>query len=516
MATKRSRILPCLAVLLLAACGGGGGDSGGSAAPGLVAADSVAGLCRFPRPASVRDADGQPYPDRPGTLADERNWVRSWIDETYLWYRDVRALPAPTLDASRYASPVDYFDALRSNAVTASGNARDRFHFSEDTAAWVALSSSGGSFGYGMLVTVPSPYPPREVRVAEAVAGGAAALAGLQRGTKLLTADGVDAVNTVFSSDIDILNEAVYPTRAGTHTFTVQDPGSGAVRTTTLTAAAETTDPLPQAFVLPAPNQDVGYLRLDDHLGPAEARLVPAITALRDQGVTDLVLDLRYNGGGYIALASELAYMIAGPARTAGRVFDEVQANDRNPFGWTDADRRMPFLDRTQGFSLAAGQPLPTLGLGRVYVLAGSDTCSASEAVVNGLRGVGVQVVLVGGRTCGKPYGFFPTDNCGTTYFAIQFQGVNALGFGDYADGFDPQCPMGDDFGHALGDPAEARLAVALGHRRTGICGALAVQQPAQAQAWRATAGPALLRPPTRSNRFYRPRRQPSGAVQGS
>ena len=94
--------------------------------------------------------------------------------------------------------------------------------------------------------------------------------------------------------------------------------------------------------------------------------------------------------------------------------------------------------------------------------------CSASESVVNSLRGVGVAVNLIGDTTCGKPYGFYPEDNCGTTYFAIQFQGVNAQNFGDYSDGFSPSssvsaagasvpgCSVADDFGHALGDPATA------------------------------------------------------------
>ena len=63
-----------------------------------------------------------------------------------------------------------------------------------------------------------------------------------------------------------------------------------------------------------------------------------------------------------------------------------------------------------------------------------------------------------------------PQDNCGTTYFAIQFQGVNQLGFGDYADGFAPTCTVADDFNHALGDPAENQLEVALGLRNTGMC----------------------------------------------
>ena len=85
---------------------------------------------------------------------------------------------------------------------------------------------------------------------------------------------------------------------------------------------------------------------------------------------------------------------------------------------------------------------------------------------MNGLAGVDVQVIQFGETTCGKPYGFYPQDNCGTTYFALQFQGVNAKGFGDYADGIVPKAPMGcvvsDDFTHDLGDPAEARLAAAL------------------------------------------------------
>ena len=89
------------------------------------------------------------------------------------------------------------------------------------------------------------------------------------------------------------------------------------------------------------------------------------------------------------------------------------------------------------------------------------------------MRGVGITVNLVGGSTCGKPYGFYPQDNCGTTYFAIQFQGVNQQGFGDYGDGFAPTCAVADDFGHALGDPAEARLAAALALRSTGACPAV-------------------------------------------
>jgi hypothetical protein len=98
----------------------------------------------------------------------------------------------------------------------------------------------------------------------------------------------------------------------------------------------------------------------------------------------------------------------------------------------------LPFHSEAQGFTTPFGQSLPTLNLPRVFVLTGPDTCSASESVINSLQGVDVEVIQIGTTTCGKPYGFYPEDNCGTTYFTIEFQGVNAKGFGDYTDGFSP------------------------------------------------------------------------------
>jgi carboxyl-terminal processing protease len=109
---------------------------------------------------------------------------------------------------------------------------------------------------------------------------------------------------------------------------------------------------------------------------------------------------------------------------------------------------------------------------------------------INSLRGVGVTVNLVGGTTCGKPYGFYPQDNCGTTYFAIQFKGVNQAGYGDYGDGFAPTCTVADDFDHQLGDTTEARLAAALGLRSGGACPA-ASSKAAAASVGLDKAGPA-------------------------
>ena len=182
------------------------------------------------------------------------------------------------------------------------------------------------------------------------------------------------------------------------------------------------------------------------------------------------MLDIRYNGGGLLDIAGQLAFMIASPAATTGTVFERLQFNNKNPFGLTEAQTTTPFHSTSLGFSTRAGQALPQLGLSRVTVLTGAGTCSASESIINGLRGVNVQVTQIGATTCGKPYGFIPQDNCGTTYFAIQFKGVNNQNFGDYADGLAPTCTVPDDFSKPLGDPAEGQLAAALSFRSSGIC----------------------------------------------
>ena len=251
------------------------------------------------------------------------------------------------------------------------------------------------------------------------------------------------------------------------------------------------------ANVIPVPVQNVGtllgttvgYMLFTDHMMQAESALIAGVTKLKAANVTDLVIDIRYNGGGLLDIASELGYMVAGPTQTQGKTFELLTFNDKHktidPFNG-GAITPTPFHTTAQGFSTASGTALPYLNLTRVYVLTGPGTCSASESVMNGLRGAGVEVIQIGSKTCGKPYGFYDPDNCGTTYLSIQFKGVNALGFGDYSDGIAPAnsaaaatldpsavfpgCSIADDFTHALGDPAEKRLAAALQYRANGTC----------------------------------------------
>jgi len=468
------------AVLAAALCacggggGGGGGGAGGSSASGWTAgvftpAASFAGQCAVPRPGI----------DRPGSSVTENNWLRSWTNDLYLWYDEV-ADRDPAL-----WSTAAYFDLLKTTATTPSGNPKDRFHFTVDTETWLAFSQSGVSAGYGAEWEILAASPPRRVVVAYTEPNSPATAAGLARGFEVLFVDGVDVVNGGSQSAVATLNAAFFPAASGeTHTFTVRDLG-GFLHAVTMQSANVTSTPVQNVGTIATASGPVGYMLFNDHIATAESALVNAVKTLQAAHITDLILDIRYNGGGYLAIASELAFMIAGSAGTAGRTFEQLVFNRKHPILDPFSGQAlvpMPFLATTEGFSLAQGQALPALNLPRVFVLTGSGTCSASESIINSLRGVGVQVIQVGSTTCGKPYGFVPQDNCGTTYFSIQFKGVNASGFGDYSDGFSPSnsvgaagtpvsgCSVGDDFAHALGDAAEARLAAALAYRTNASC----------------------------------------------
>ncbi len=480
--TNRVWLIP--AVLLAAGCGGGGGSSVPAPEPVTTLAASpvqtgfAAGTfepsedyrhqCEVPRTGD--------FPDIQGTTEDENNWLRSWSNELYLWYAEI-----DDQDPAEYDTPA-YFDLMKTFELTATGAQKDNFHFTIPTEEWLQRSQSGITFGYGMSLAFIRSAPPREVRVRYVEPSSSASGAGVARGATLVAIDG----EPVLDGDADTLNAGLSPANEDeTHTFTILDLGANEERTIELTSGEINIDPVQFERVLETDTGPVGYLFFTTHIAPAEAELVDAFESFEAAGVTDLVLDVRYNGGGFLDIANETAAMIAGPGQSSGRVFDRLQFSDKHPDINPVTGRLIDaglFHTTTQGFSVSEGDPLPALNLDRVFVLTSGRTCSASEAIINGLRGIDVDVVLIGDTTCGKPYGFYGFDNCGTTYFSIQFQGVNEKGFGDYPSGFTAEnlsssdgvplagCAVGDDLDHTLGDPLEAQLRAALAYRSAGSC----------------------------------------------
>ena len=498
-----SSVAVMLTGLMLSACGGGGGSS--SPQPTAVNQTTNTGTTQtgntnnsgfvagvFQSSSVFKDSCGAPrtstasetFPDMQGSFEDEGYWLRSWSNDTYLWYDEIQDRD-PGLYATSAAGVAEYFELLKTEATTPSGNPKDRFHFTRDTAEYLAESQQGITFGYGATYKLISSSAPRELVIVLVNDNSPAADAGLQRGARIVTVDGVDLIN---GSDADTLNAGLWPNQVNEdHSFEVLDPGATERRAITMTSAQIDTDAVPQTRIIDTDSGKVGYLLFTDHILTAEQQLVDAVTQMRGANITDLVLDLRYNRGGYLYLANQVSYMIAG-AGVSGQTFNSLQFNEKNPGvnpvtgGAVSADA---FLTTTTENAAPAGAALPTLALPqpRVFVLTTSSTCSASEAIINGLRGVGVEVIQFGSTTCGKPYGFYPQDNCGTTYFTTQFRSVNAAGFGDYPDGFSPVnstestvgvtlpgCQAVDDY-TPLGETTEPMLAAALAYRQNGgVC----------------------------------------------
>ena len=534
--------------LILSACGGGAdktgssvfgdqytkndSDGSGSATPPSTSAAGPSS--QFAQSCAPENLHADALASR-SSISTEKQWLRAYFDEAYLWREEVPSINANDAAFSGsdiYLSMNNYFQSLKTTATSPTGAQRDKFSFTMPTKEWDKLINSGVEGGYGLDWAIGSRTAPRLIRISMVEAGSAAQLAGVQRGDLLLSVDGVSA-DTNEQAGIDTLNEGLFPSQLGKlHRFEFQRV-DGSSYSANLIPADVTKQPVPLAQVLPTTDgAKVGYLLFTDHIATAEQPLIDAVNNFKQQGVSDLVLDVRYNGGGYIYLASELAYMIAGPQATQGQVFEQFTYNSRRSAETNSASARTGFYDQScflVGQQCSNSAPLPSLDLKRIFVLTQSGTCSASEAIINGLRGVGVEVIQIGGTTCGKPYGFTAKDNCGISYLPIEFKGVNAKGFGDYSDGFAPStvdsaaaqvkgCAVPDDYKHALGQTQEGQLSAALSYRLTGQCPALSFGQSQllKAQSSRSTIDGIGLKvrekSPARSNRIALPtdRRMPA------
>lgn len=371
----------------------------------------------------------------------EQSWVRAHLDDVYLWYQEIKE------QAFSLQTPVpNYFQSL---LVTN----RDKYSFVASKAEVDNYFNGGGSTGYGYSLLRQG----TRLRVLFVQPNSPADRAGIKRGTTILAVDGTSLAQPAN----DLQFAALYPSTVQTHTFEVLQPGEEKSRFFSLSSSSIVQAPVLSTRVIDVQGVKVAYLVFNDHVRIAEQQLIDAINSFKRENISELVLDLRYNGGGYLYIANELAAMIGGN-RSYGKLFEQLIYNDKHPIETAMGKSWFYVFD-------SKGRDLPWLSLKRVFVLTGNRTCSASESIINGLSPF-VEVIQIGEQTCGKPYGFLQTDNCDKAYFAIRFSGVNAVGKGDYTEGLTPKCVVPDDLDHQLGDPFESRLSSALHYMRTNSC----------------------------------------------
>ena len=201
----------------------------------------------------------------------------------------------------------------------------------------------------------------------------------------------------------------------------------------------------------------VGYLVFQSFIGTSQKELEQSFEQFKEQGITELVLDLRYNGGGYVYIANYLASLIGGN-RVEGTIFNQTQFN-----------QKYSHLNEVEYFDKA---PKNALGLSRVFIITTKNSCSASELVINALKASSnsVDVIQVGSATCGKPYGMIGLKFCKKIILPVQLGSVNGDGVGDYVDGLAPMCKSSDDITKNFGDQSEDSLSTALFYIQNNRC----------------------------------------------
>lgn len=475
----------CFLVATLSACGGSGSTPKANVnslnwqSGVFLDPDRLSNLCELPR--SGTDINGDSFPDREGSALAEKLFLRSWSNDFYFWYDEIEDNnPNPFSVAA-------YFDQLKTNELTAQGSPKDNFHFTIPTEDYLQSTQSGVVSGYGMsLRLVRDSNNLLELVIIDVEQNSPASIAGLDRGSRITQVDDI-VLAEIESSQFTELNNALFPdTNNSRHFFIANNPDSEEELSFFMNSSLVVEDPVKHVSTIEHNGSRIGYFLFNSFSNQiAELELYNAITELNTQNINELVIDLRYNGGGLLAISAQLGYMLSNPEENQGKTFEELIYNDKfpgiNPFNG-NAIEPFPFINTSLGFSLNSGTALPNVDLDRIFIITTDNTCSASESLINGLRGIDVEVVQIGSTTCGKPYGFNPVNNCGTTYFTINFTGINNKGFGEFPDGFSPAnesdstgvpvtgCVAIDDYDNAFGDPAEASLNTALYYIDNGNC----------------------------------------------
>lgn len=484
---KNSAFIFALSILLTA-CGGGGSDTTtdntnptdpGTTPPDTSEPDPVVpvdiyawekdkyleessykGRCSIPRTGTT---------DVQGTELDEKFWLRSWNNSVYLWYKDL-----VDQDPNLAGSPTEYFStALTSSLTTSSGEQKDSISTTVATSELSKRIRTGLELGYGMKLLSTSDSLPRETYIAYTQPNSPASIANIPRGAQIIEIDGVDYLNATTAADLETISTALAPATSGeSHTFKIKDTPSAAIREVTLTSEDVVITPITSFNLIGNGNNKVGYIALSDNIDNAIGPLIESFNTFKQEQVNDLVLDLRYNTGGALYVSTVVASLISGKSRTENKIFSSMEFNDKHPKNdpFTKAEIAPEYFYNEVTFDASGVQTVPRLELDRVFVLTGENTCAASELIINGLKGVDVQVVGIGANTCGQPYGAVPVDNCGTTYISTNFKNINEKGTGNYTAGFTPVCKVSDDLTKPLGDELEARLAAALEYRTSGTC----------------------------------------------
>ncbi|MET0373083.1 MAG: S41 family peptidase [Rhizorhabdus sp.] len=443
MAVRRSVAFLAVSAILT----GCGGDGGSTTTSGPTAATPTPTAT----PAPTSTAAGC-------SLRERQDWVATQLREWYLFYD---TLPS-SFDPTRYTDVGTYLDSL---TATARAQNKDRYFtyltsIKEENAYYNSGSIAGFGWRFGLTQD-------GRLYVTEAYEGAPGLIAGVDRGAEIV-AIGTSAANLQITTSLyqsgggSALSTALGPDTPGTtRYFQIRD--AGGTRTISVTKSDFTLTPVSSRYgaqIITDAGQRYGYVNLRTFIKTADPALRAAFQQFRTAGVTNIIVDLRYNGGGGVPIAELLSNLLGG-----GRSTSDVMS-------YTSFRPEKAEYNETTYFT-----PEPqSVAATRIAFIGTGNTASASEFVINTfppyLHG---NAALIGSNTYGKPVGQIGLDKtaCDDRLRVIAFATQNAARQGAYYNGLavtsngvpsplEASCRADDDISYPMGDPHEASTRSAL------------------------------------------------------
>ena len=399
------------------------------------------------------------------------NFVYRGLNEIYLYKADVPEL-ADNYFASQaakddfldnYATPEDlFYDGLLAS--------QDKFSFIVDDYIALENSFSGISKTTGMnynLSYITSGSDDLLGFVRYVLPGTSAEAQGIKRGDLFTKVNGTQL--TASNYQALLASPTIIVSLATLDGNNLSETGV----TKTLSNAEYNSNPVFIKNILEVNGSKVGYLMYNSFTRDYDSQLNQAFGEFKNAGVTDLILDLRYNGGGDVRTATDLASMITG--QFPGEIFMKEEWNEKYQAYYESTDERRESLLNRFNTKIRSGEEINSLKLSRVYVLTTLRSASASELIINGLKPY-IDVIQVGDKTTGKFTASvtlydspnFGRNNANTTHkYALQplvLKSVNAAGVSDFVNGLEPNHLIKENIRSLgeLGDANEPLLKVAL------------------------------------------------------
>lgn len=396
------------------------------------------------------DGPNNPPPDPPDPPSAEdlvKDTVLMIAQDVYLWNTQIPS----NFDARSYADPNAEMMAIRQYSnETGFTDPVDRFSFAITQEEW-DNTSSGIEQDFGMSIFF---FTPTDLRVKYAESASPSGLAGIKRGWQIVKINGNAKIDTTAAS-IDRIVEAVFYSSNTSFTFKKPD---GSTVDITLDAATYQTHPVFADSVYTVNSKNVGYLALNSFLGDTTDiynRFSTIFSNFQAQNVSEVIIDLRYNGGGYVSMAEKLANYLVPSAGNNQVMLKQTFNSNYSSYNSTTRYNK-----------------IGSLNIDKVFFIVSDNTASASELLINALKPF-VDEALVGPayNTYGKPVGYFPIPVGDWYTFPISFKTVNKDGYGNYFDGFTIDHPTGDGLDKDWGDTEENCLRSVLTYIQTGVFG---------------------------------------------